>query len=612
MVDCSECEWKKELNSMSCKKNDDNLGWINCDYSCTPFQGQKFETNYLKISFVDNYFCNGPDSNDSCDTRNADLKTNYNTNKDICIFDSENNSCKIRDDVELSNLYTQTRIFGLENEDIYNNDILYNGELQLISDPVNILNSENILNILNTLDNSPIESSNCKIENLLTENDCKRLDNTECDSKEGCIYDYNLENDEESTCVSRQLTLPSIEFSRYYNDLYSKLNENTKFSIIYNRYKRLKDINNWPCIESDDNDYPVNCSNSSNFEKMVIKEIYINQSGETININITNEKLLLDQNMLIELINNRCFSNRNEPYCLGIEAEADLNNIEDYARIIRNNTISVFSELSAYTLDKVPYILALEFNLFLDNPDNRIGELLDPEVNISDINNAQLYPDNLDFFIENLESNENLRNCFDDMLYTSPNDNELFDYILINPLPNWKPDHFKFIKRKIDRFIEIGPHSINGCLKMISNVNENICRGEVTTGIISVIMLITEIVGIQIDLDNIKPNDPNLQELIDVVIPRIPEIVKKITDLSVYYEDNNCGGTVNTNTKVLLDIYNKLLQPDIASVNYNLFNTSSIGSFFDDFIYGNVYKKIILLIFIYLILSKIATILQKK
>ena len=38
MVDCSGCEWKQELNSMSCKRNDDNLGWVNCDYSCTPFQ----------------------------------------------------------------------------------------------------------------------------------------------------------------------------------------------------------------------------------------------------------------------------------------------------------------------------------------------------------------------------------------------------------------------------------------------------------------------------------------------------------------------------------------------------------------------------------------------
>ena len=192
MVDCSDCEWKKELNSMSCKRNDENLGWINCDYRCTPFQGQKFETNYLnKTLFVDNYFCNGPDNNDSCDTRNANLKTNYNTNKDICIF--ENNSCKIRDDVELSNLYTQTRIFGLENQEIYNNEILDNGELQLISDPDNILNSDNILNILNTLDNSPIESSNCKIENLLSENDCDGLDNTECENKEGCIYDYDLD-----------------------------------------------------------------------------------------------------------------------------------------------------------------------------------------------------------------------------------------------------------------------------------------------------------------------------------------------------------------------------------------------------------------------------------
>ena len=601
MVDCSDCEWKKELNSMSCKKNDENLGWINCDYSCTPFQGQKFETNYLnKTLFVDNYFCNGPDNNDSCDTRNANLKTNYNTNKDICIFDSENNSCKIRDDVELSNLYTQTRIFGLENQEIYNNEILDNEK------NLKYIKGSNI-----DLDNSPIESSNCKIENLLSENDCDGLDNTECDNKEGCIYDYNLENEEESTCVSRQLTLPSIEFSRYYNDLYAKLNENTKFSIIYNRYKRLKDINNWPCIEFN-NDYPVNCSNNSNLEKMVIKEIYINQSGETININITNEKLLLDQNMLIELINDRCFSNRNESYCLGIEAEADLNNIEDYARIIRNNTISVFNELSAYTLDKVPYILALEFNLFLDNPDNRIGELLEQEVNVSDINNAQLYPDNLDFFIENLESNENLRNCFDDMLYTSPNDNELFDYILVNPLPTWEKPHFDFITRKIDRFIEIGPHSINGCLRMIENVNANICRGEVTTGIISVISLITEVVGIQIDLNNIKRDDPKLQKLMEIIFPRIPEIVKKITDLSSYYEQNNCDGKLNTNTKVLIEFYEQLLQPDLPTVNYNLFNTESVGSFFDDFINGNVYKKIILLIFIYLILSKIASILQKK
>ena len=99
--------------------------------------------------------------------------------------------------------------------------------------------------------------------------------------------------------------------------------------------------------------------------------------------------------------------------------------------------------------------------------------------------------------------------------------------------------------------------------------------------------------------------------MIDTVIPRIPEIVKKITDLSTYYEINNCDGTINTNTKILIEFYNKLLQPDLPIINYNLFN-SDIGGFFDDFINGNIYKKIILLIFIYLIFTKIASILQKK
>ena len=197
------------------------------------------------------------------------------------------------------------------------------------------------------------------------------------------------------------------------------------------------------------------------------------------------------------------------------------------------------------------------------------------------------------------------------MLYTGPDDNELFDYILVNPLPTWRDEHLDFITRKIDRFIEIGPHSINGCLRMIENVNANICRGEVTTGIISVLTLITEVVGIQIDLNNIHEDDPKLQKLMEIIFPRIPEIVKKITDLSTYYEQNNCG-SINTNTKVLIEFYEQLLQPDLPTINYNLFNTQNFGSFFDDFINGNVYKKIILLIFIYLILSKIATILQKK
>ena len=60
MADCSGCEWKHEIDSLSCKKNDSNVGWINCDYKCTPFQGKKFVDNYFTKNFKDNYFCDGP------------------------------------------------------------------------------------------------------------------------------------------------------------------------------------------------------------------------------------------------------------------------------------------------------------------------------------------------------------------------------------------------------------------------------------------------------------------------------------------------------------------------------------------------------------------------
>ena len=600
MVDCSGCEWKQELNSLSCKKNDSNLGWINCDYSCTPYQGEQFEENYLNQTFVNSFFCGGPESSESCNIRNTELKNNYGTNEDICEF--SNNTCQIRDDIQLSNLYPQVSgiIQGLTNEEIYNSNILTSsGNLKLITDSTDL-----------SLNDSPFEQSSCTMANLFEENQCSGLDSANCEQMEGCIYDFNLGSQEEGSCSSRRLVLPNIDFNRYYNNLYSENNENSRFSLVYNRYRRLADINNWPCV-SFNSDYPINCSNSSSFQNMFVREYYTNVNNEQINIDISNERLEMDKNMLIELINERCFSSSGEQYCSGITVEADLSNIDLYAQLIRNNTISIFSELSSYTLDKVPYILALEFQLFLENPDNTNYGLFEQEINVRDINNAQLYPDNLDFFIENLESNEEFRNCFDSMLYIGPNDNELFDYILINPLPNWNQSHFDFIRNKIDRFIEIGPHSINGCLRMINNVNDNICRGEVTTGIISVITLITEVVGIQINLDEISPNHPNLQLLIDTVIPRIPEIVKKITDLSTYYEINNCDGTINTNTKILIEFYNKLLQPDLPIINYNLFN-SDIGGFFDDFINGNIYKKIILLIFIYLIFTKIASILQKK
>ena len=596
MVDCSGCEWKQEMNSLSCKKNNIDVGWINCDYRCTPFSGDEFNNNYFGNEFRTEFFCGGPTTIETCEEKNILLKTSYNSFDDICVFNNDNNICEISTNVSLNDYISDSNIYSKTNNFIYNENIL---------DENNNLININDSNFRNTFNNSSAVSS-CTIDTFYEENNCSNKPINICEEHEGCAYNFITEN-----CENKNLVLPSIDFLRYYNDFYTVSLDSNVFNIIYQRYQRLREIRNWPCLKTDI-DYPINCSNESQFEKMYIKNQYLgtNDDGQEtyIDLNVSADVLLYDKNMLIELINQRCFISTGEGICPQFQEEAKLENIELYARIIRDNTLSVFNELLFYTFDKLPYILLIEFQLFLDNLENYEGGEQQTG-DLRDLNNLQLYPERTDYLIENLRDNDKFRGCLNDLFYIE-NENELFNYILYNSLVNWQEIHFNYIKQKIDRFIEIGPHSVNGCFRLLGNINENICRGEITTGIISLMLLVGEIIGVQIDLKNIDQDHPNFMKLINTIIPQIPHIVKKITDLSKYYEENNCGEMAN-NSKILLEIYNKILQPNKPVVNYHLFD-NIFGNFFSDFVVGNIYKKIILLIFIYLILTKIIDIFKKK
>ena len=590
MVDCSKCEWKLESNSLSCKKNDSNVGWVNCDYRCTPFQGEKFEDNYFSENFKENYFCNGPTNENSCKEQNIKIKENFNTNKDICIFDK--NICKITEDISLNDLIKNSNIYSLENKDIYNEELLENGNLKII---------KNTEDLKDKLDNSSI-ISNCSIEELYKQNECEDRDINECEQLEGCAFDFKT-----NTCFNKRLILPNIEFEKFYNDLYSEKETNSFFNILYQRYQQLREIKNWPCLDLDI-DFPYNCKNDDIFEKMYIKNEYKNMNDELVSIKISHNQLQHDRNMLIELINERCFNKLGiNKYCLDFQNEANLQNIDKYASIIRNNTLSLFSELKPYTFEKIPYILIIEFQLFLEtNENNNLEDIIG---NVKDLNNLQLYSESTDILIQKIGKNQELKNCFNDIFYIK-NEETLFDYILTNKLTNWENIHFEYIKLKIDKFIEIGPHSINNCFRLVDNINDSICNGEITTGLLEILFLITELIGIQIDINNINQNDPKFILLMDIVIPTIPNIVKKITDLTNYYENNNCG-SLNNKSKILLEFYEKILQTNKPIINYNLFNNNMFNNFFSDFTKGNIYKKIILLIFIYLIISNLSSLFKK-
>ena len=88
----------------------------------------------------------------------------------------------------------------------------------------------------------------------------------------------------------------------------------------------------------------------------------------------------------------------------------------------------------------------------------------------------------------------------------------------------------------------------------------------------------------------------------------MPIIIKRLLDISTYYEKKYCDKVTST-TYVLQKIYNELFSKE-ADIRYNLFNNFNINfDFFDDF-NKSIYGKIILLIFISFLISKIIHIIK--
>lgn len=597
MVDCSGCKWKNQIKGSENTLNCINDNGTHCDYRCTPFQGDNFVNNYFSESFKEKMFCDGPENKIGCDERNLSLKNaeNWNTQMDICVFNESEQKCEISEDVNLHNLLKNSNMYAIKNSEIYNEEYLSSFDPEKL---IEINNSD----LQNKLEN-PSLISQCSIENFYYENNCNLQNEETCEELEGCFYDFDS-----NTCMNKNLSLPLINFDQYYLDIYSNTNRNNLLNVLYERFNDLRNLNNWPCVDTQTNQ-PINCRNDSMFDAFYIKSQYLDLSNSYIDINVSPEKVLNDKERLISLINDRCFDTFGSSSCSDFFSEATLENIEEYSNIIRNHTISLFSELTPYSFDKLPYILLLELELYLEGQES---ENLEKIVgNIRDINNLQLYSEQSDFFITKLQQNQELRYCFNDLLYVE-NENELFDHILNNNIKNWETIHFEYIKTKIDRFIELSPVSINSCFKHIENINEHICKGEITTGTLSLIFLVLEIVGANIDINNIEQDNPNFELLTNVIIPRVPSVIKKIVDLSEYYEENSCG-ILNNKSKLLMEFYKQVMQTNKPVVNYHLFGGSNaFGNFFGDFINGNIYVKIILLLFIYLIISNVISILKRN
>lgn len=290
-------------------------------------------------------------------------------------------------------------------------------------------------------------------------------------------------------------------------------------------------------------------------------------------------------------------------------SELDTKSPKEIRILIRNETIRQLNGIGKYLgeIDTDPeYILEKEVDLWF-----RSKELEDISIenltDITDIYSNALNSEEYKTLSDILTDNYRFQNCIDEILYTGDDDKDMIKDIKNTELKNYKKKHYKYIERKLDRLISIRPSDLQSCFKLINNVDEYICKGMLSTSVFNIINMIINLFGVKIDLYKIDKNSSDyekLKRLIDIIIPRIPTFMKRLIELSKYFEKKYCNGKISSTTLILEKINNDIISKQI-DVQYNLFDNYNLNlSFFDDFT-KNIYGKIVLLIFVAFLISKI-------
>tara|TARA_Y100001958_G_scaffold47863_2_gene31941 strand:+ start:7155 stop:8792 length:1638 start_codon:yes stop_codon:yes gene_type:complete len=285
-------------------------------------------------------------------------------------------------------------------------------------------------------------------------------------------------------------------------------------------------------------------------------------------------------------------------------------------KLIRNETIRQLNGINKYIGRKgidPEYILEKEVNLWFrskeleDISNKNLTDITNNLENITDIYSNALNSEEYKTLSDILTDNYRFQNCIDEILYTGDDDKEMIEDIKSRELKNYKKKHYKYIEKKLDRLISIRPSDLQSCFKLINNVDEYICKGMLSTSVFNIINMIINLFGVKIDLYKINKESSDyhkLKKLIDIIIPRIPTFMKRLIDLSKYFEKIYCDGKISSTTLILEKINNDIISKQI-DVQYNLLDNYNINfSFFDDFT-KNIYGKIVLLIFVSFLISKL-------
>lgn len=240
--------------------------------------------------------------------------------------------------------------------------------------------------------------------------------------------------------------------------------------------------------------------------------------------------------------------------------------IENYKRFIHQNRGSIIAEntdvLNYLGLTETPskdniimeeiYEAWIELNNFKKGQPRSMDTL--DNLGINNLFEGQ--PSSIEFEIC-------MNNIFDDVLYNKHYDHDIQENISkhtdISQLTNQEVD---YIEDKLKIISTIDPEKAMNCMNIL-NIGEMICDKGVSDRMLKMGYLVMHIIGLdKMNLKGISPGSEKYQKLkniLDRLTPFIRNAVKKIIEISKYYENQTCGYE-SASTHILETIYTDVFE----------------------------------------------------
>jgi len=254
-------------------------------------------------------------------------------------------------------------------------------------------------------------------------------------------------------------------------------------------------------------------------------------------------------------------------------------------------------------------LLHLEIELFLDKIST---DKVLPESRIKDKSLNILYPNQVGNIISDYRNNNKFRDCIDDLISLDPEERDSIIDIGTKHFKDWTEDHINLIIEILTRITELSNHSVMRCMDELKLKQKQYCKGLLLADYMEILSIILQYFHINIDLTKIEPTDKptkhKLNILLNKSIPLIKKIFKKTIELSYFVQkEKRCSPHSVYIPETYDRIYNHLFGTNDSLISYKLFDnyTGWWSKFFGEDMMDKWYKKLILLIILVFMFSKI-------